>query len=152
MLRLTFVYMREYYNTEYRTLLRNVINKCEEEFEKKTTYLAAGTLGLSFSFISDVVNINHSCGRWLLFLGWFMLVICLVVNFLSQLSSKKYAEQTIDDINKEVSKPEEKFDETNIHQNVGKRNKRTERINYATTALLILGIISILLYASINII
>ena len=38
--------MKEYY-TKYREILQSVVDKSEDEFEKKIIYIAAGTLGLS---------------------------------------------------------------------------------------------------------
>lgn len=140
--------MRVFYRNEIRPSVQNVINKCEDEFEKKTLYIAAGSLGLSLSF---VVDLESRLWLWLLLFGWSMLVGCILINLVSQLLPRHFAEKTLKDIDDECQKSREEFDPNDINTKITKRNVCTKRINYTTTVFLILGIGFVLAYAGINI-
>lgn len=49
---------KEIFNQRERTreLLENIKQKCEDDFEKNITYISAGTLVLSLTFIEKIVN------------------------------------------------------------------------------------------------
>lgn len=141
--------MKEYYTKTYRPLLQEVVDKCEDEFEKKLLYIAAGALGLSFAFISDIVNVNEGCCLWMLLVGWFLLIVCICLNCFSHLWSKEYAQATIDDIDKESEK--DVFNENIIRLNIDHRNRKTHLVNMLTIWLMIIGIVFIVIYAAVNI-
>lgn len=141
--------MKEYYTQKYRPLLQGVVDKCEDEFEKKLIYIAAGALGLSFAFVSDIVNINDSCCIWMLLVGWILLIACICLNCFSHLWSKRYAQTAIEKIDKEAEK--DVFDEKSIRSYIDKQNKKTNCINASTIWLMTLGIALIVTYAAINI-
>lgn len=139
--------MRDFYK-EYRKELQKVVDKCEDEFEKRLIYIAAGALGLSFTFISNIVEIDGARFIWILICGWISLIACICINLLSHTSSKTKAQKTIDEIDNELEK--EEFDDTELRKNIDKRNKNTEFINKLTTWLMIGGICLIVAFASIN--
>lgn len=140
---------RDYYVKEIRSILQELIYKCEGEFEKKVIYIASGALGLSFAFISDIVDLDASIFLAFLMIGWVLLVICVCLNLYSQLISKRYASKTIDDIDKENN--ENIFNSTEIRKLMIKRNWCTNIINHSTTWIMLLGITFILAFAFINI-
>ncbi len=136
----------EYY-TGYRESLQNVVDKSEDEFEKRLLYIAAGALGLSFSFITDIVAINQCKYLWLLIGGWGLLAMCILVNLLSQLWSKNKANRAIDLIDKCLVS---QGDDKKLKSKIDEMNSRTNLINNITVWFLFGGIIAILAFASIN--
>lgn len=139
--------VKDYYN-KYRELLQTVVDKSENAFEKKLIYLAAGALGLSFTFISDIVDITKSTLLWMLITGWVLLIGCLCINLLSHMSAKKKANKTIDDIDEFILKNSD--DDTDLVNKINKRNRFTDAINYTTIFMLITGICCIIIFASYN--
>lgn len=141
--------MKEYYEG-YRKLLQVVVDKSEEEFEKKLIYIAAGALGLSFTFISDIVNIATSELLYILIVGWVSLIGCICLNLTSHILSKNKANKTISDIDEFILS--DNNDDTILRKKIHKRNKNTDCANYITIGMLILGIICIVLFVSYNMI
>ncbi|MFZ4414198.1 MAG: hypothetical protein ACOYOV_14035 [Bacteroidales bacterium] len=129
--------------------IEKTIDKSEDYFETKITYISAGTLGLSFAFIEKIVNITNSTNKWLLILGWLLLCATLLINLMSHLISKRYAYKIEDELDELDSENEE--DVNKFNKNVRKRNYITDIINFFSGIILILGIISIVIFASLNI-
>lgn len=139
--------MKEYYE-EYREQLQSVVDKSEDEFEKKLIYIAAGALGLSFTFISDIVDIAPSTILWALLVGWIMLIGCICLNLVSHMSSKNKANKTINDIDTFIIA--DTNDDADLRNKIDKRNKNTDIMNYTTIGMLIFGIICIVFFVSYN--
>ena len=132
---------------EFRKYYQEAINKSEDDFEKNLIYLSSGALGLTLIFIEKIVPPQNSIYLFLLILGWVLLTVTLGINLVSHLISKKY-----------IQKSQSEFDDC-IHlkitwdehyENSLKRNKNIDIINWVSLGLFILGIISIVIYTSIN--
>jgi ABC-type transport system involved in multi-copper enzyme maturation permease subunit len=124
-----------------RENLQRVKEKSDDDFEKNITYISAGALGLSMTFIEKIVNLPKAIHFWILITAWGLLTLTLLANLLSHYLSSYYHEKTTDE-----------FDDENpdILQNIDKRNKRLRQINVGTVISLILGIIFLIIFSSIN--
>lgn len=119
-----------------KTAIDRTIDKSEDDFENKLTYISAGALGLSFAFIEKIVNIENSTNKRLLICGWISLCITLFLNLVSHLISKKIACRIQDDL-----------------ADLDKKNDKKVRVfNYFSVGFLMIGIVLIIIYASFNII
>lgn len=138
----------EKYFKGYRKQLQKVVDKSEDEFEKRLLYIAAGALGLSFSFITDIVTISQSTCLWILIVGWGLLAACILINLLSHIGSKNKANESIDLIDAFLTSGES--DNSSLIDAINKKNSQTELVNKTTVWSLFLGIAFIITFASIN--
>lgn len=124
-----------------RENLIKIKEKSDDDFEKNITYISAGALGLSMTFIEKIINIPKAICFYLLIIAWGLLTITLLVNLLSHYLSSYYLELAT-----------EEFDnnDKNTNANIDRRNKRLRRINIGTIITLILGIIFLIIFLSIN--
>lgn len=118
--------------------------KSEDDYEKYITLISSGALGLSITFIEKIVPLNSAIYKWVLILGWVLLTITLFVSLLSHFFSRKFSEKTIEDIDNDL-------EYESISENITKRNEYLEYFNFSTITTLFLGIISIVVFVSINI-
>lgn len=132
---------------EYCRSLDEALARSENEFEKKITYLAAGALGLSFVFISDIVGFHQSRCACILFLGWVLLITCLIMNLVSHLNSKSHIVKTREECDEKYNRGENFVPDP---QKIAERNQAISRINDLTTIFFIAGTILILVYVGIN--
>ena len=110
-------------------------------YEKNITYIAAGTLVLSLTFIEKIVTLNGAYSIWLLIACWSILIFTLLANLISHQLSSLYTEKTIYDLDKEDPK---------ILEKIKSRNKKIRGINWGTTFGLTIGIIFLIIFCSIN--
>lgn len=129
-----------------REKIQEVIGKTEDYFEEKLTYISAGALGLTLTFIEKIIPLTDSVGTVFLVMGWGFLVMTLLLNLSSHLISKQYLFKT----QMELDKSNDSNHLKDIYSKVIKRNKRTDCINWITVGLLILGISFIVTFVSIN--
>lgn len=130
-------------------IIQKVIDKSEDDFENKLTYIAAGALGISFAFIEKIVCIQNSSLKWSLIFGWILLCLTLLLNLFSHLISRRYAYKTqseLDVLNKDDIEDIESF-----NKKVKNRNLCIETLDFFSSAILILGIGFIVLFTSNNI-
>ncbi len=118
--------------------------KSEDDYEKYITLISSGALGLSITFIEKIVPLKNATEKWILIAGWILLTITLFVSLLSHFYSRRYSEITIEDIDNDLN-----YD--TIADNINRRNKYLEWFNFSTISTLFLGIISIVIFVSINI-
>lgn len=119
-------------------------SKSDDDFEKYITFISSGALGLTLVFIEKIVPLKNAIVIWLLALGWFTLAFTLILNLYSHYLSSKYSAQSIDDIYNEI-----KYDK--LENNINKRNKRIEHLNRLSIVMLLIGILCILTFSTINI-
>ncbi len=124
-----------------RDLLAKIKEKGDDDYEKNITYISAGTLVLSLTFIEKIVNLNTSKFVWTLIISWLLLALTLLVNLISHQLSSFYHEKTIWDFDANDPKLESK---------ITKRNKIIRRINWGTTFSLTIGILFLILFCSKN--
>lgn len=79
--------------------LNEVFNKNHELFDKQIVYVATGALGLSLAFIDKVTkDIFSAHYKWMLLLGWGLLIIALLVFVGGYLIAASFAEKTIREV------------------------------------------------------
>ena len=123
----------------YIDTLIEIKNKSDDDYEKNVTFISSGTLLLSITFIEKIISINKSNSIWTLILSWIFLCLTLVINLFSHQLSSWYHEKSI-----------EEYDYDITNEIVRKRNKEIRYINWGTTFLLILGMIFLIIFCSIN--
>lgn len=124
-----------------RNAFQRIKEKCEDDFEKQITYINAGALGLTFTFIEKIVPFSKAINLWLLIIGWLFLIWTLLVNLGSHYFSKYQIDKTIDDMDNNIP---------NLHLIINKRNKVIDKINMSTILSLILGIFFIIVFVYTN--
>jgi hypothetical protein len=102
--------MRENENSldKYKEELTKVLDKSQDTFEKQLSYISAGALAISMTFIKDVVKFDNAEDKQLIIVGWVLLVLTLLVNFISHLISSNFINKAIDEINLD------KYDDTKL--------------------------------------
>lgn len=131
------------YSDDYREKIQEIVSKSEDDFDKKILTIASGALAISFSFISFLVKVDHC--KWMLIIGWILLIICIFINLFSHLASKRNAQKTIDELDKGTHEYEDK-----IRHNITKRNKCINQINLLSLIFLLVGVLLIIIFAAIN--
>ena len=123
-----------------RNKFDEIRNKSEDDFEKNITFISAGALGLSITFLEKIIQLNSSHYCWLI-LGWVFLILTLTINLSSHLLSSYYSRVS-----------QEEFDEKNINnsQNINRRNKHISFANVFSVFFLILVIFLIVIFTSLN--
>ncbi len=129
-----------------RDKIQEVISKTEDHFEGKLTYISAGALGLTLTFIEKIIPLDDSSSVSFLIIGWSLLVLTLMLNLSSHLISKYFLNKTLLELDKNEGSKYIK----SLYLKVIKRNKKIDCINWITVVLLILGISSIVVFVSIN--
>ena len=129
---------------EYRKSVYENKIKSEDDYEKYITLISSGALGLSITFIEKVVPLQTATSKWLLIVGWVLLTVTLLVSLLSHFFSRKFSEKTIEDVDNNAN-----FEI--ISNNINRRNNYIDIFNFTTIMTLFLGIISIVIFISINI-
>ena len=124
-----------------RDNLLKIKEKSDDDFEKNITYISAGALGLSMTFIEKIVDIHKGSFLYFLFIAWGLLTLTLLVNLLSHYLSSYYHDKSAQELDKE---------DPEIDNNIDKRNSIMRKINIGTVISLILGIIFLILFTSIN--
>jgi len=127
---------------DFSKSLESIINKSTDDFEKQLSFISAGALALSITFMDKlVVNLSQSSCRWLLVTGWALLAFTLILNLISHLISAHLHNKTL----KEIQENDDSY-----YAKAHKRNKRISFVNYISIITLILGLFSIIIFSSLN--
>lgn len=129
-----------------RDKVQEAIEKTEQLFEQKITYISAGTLVISVTFIDTIIPLVDAKSTICLKTGWLILVMTLLLNLTSQMISKYYLKKTLTELDK--ANTSEHFNGT--HPKIDQRNKIIDGINWITLILMIIGISFIVIFTSIN--
>ena len=124
-----------------RELITRVKEKSEDDFEKNITYISAGTLVLSMTFIEKIVTIKNSKLIWALIASWILLALTLLLNLISHQISSYYHDKSLEEYDKSDAK---------LEVNIKRRNQKIRNLNTTTIGLLIIGIFCLILYCSKN--
>lgn len=127
-----------------RDLIVRIKEKSEDDFEKNLVLITSGTLVLSMTFIDKIVPLKDARGIIALVIAWSLLACSLLVNLISHQLSSKYSREYVDDV--DAGK-----DYVDINRKISVDNKRLGQINNWTVGLMISGIISLVVYCSINV-
>jgi hypothetical protein len=128
---------------DYRNSVSDNKSKSQDDFEKYINLMASGGIILSITFMEKIVTIDKAICKYLIVLGMFLMVATLLSNLYSHYKSMLDCDATIRDIDYE------KYDA--IFKNIEKRNKVINRLNRTSIWSLIIGIILIISFATINI-
>lgn len=110
-----------------RKILQDVKEKSEDNFEKNITYISAGALALSLTFVDKFVSVAHPRFLALLFTAWGLLTVTLLVNLISHYIAGYFHDLSIQD-----------FDAKNpsCGKNIDRRNRIVRLMNIFTIASL----------------
>jgi hypothetical protein len=128
---------------EYRNSVLENKSKSQDDFEKYINLMAAGGLILSLTFLEKIVSLDKAIWKSLVIIGMYLMVVTLLSNLYSHYKSILDSDSTIKDIDEENYKE--------IFKNIEKRNKLINRLNMISIWSLIIGIFSLITFASINI-
>lgn len=132
---------------EYRDLLYQQKSKSDDHFEKSITFITSGALGLTLTFHDKIVPFSNAICVYFIAIGWTLLVATLFVNLYSHYQSSKSTDSTIDDVDEVIAY---KLTYDGFRHKVNTRNSMINHLNKASIYLLGAGLISIILYVSIN--
>ena len=121
----------------------DLISKSEEEFEKKLTYIGAGALLLSLTFIDKIISLESSYYIGFLISGWATLTLSLLSNLMSHLLAKIQFRKVQSELRKGIP----------YEIRLKKYKKRilfTESVNWLSVISLVVGICLIIMFASAN--
>lgn len=118
------------------------LQKSQDDFEKQLSFISAGALGVSMFLIEKIIkDLTLSHFKWMIITSWSFLGFTLIINLVSHFMVIKFNYKNIEEIDTN------KYDQ----QKAVKRNGIIKRINLFTLTTLILGIIFLILFISINI-
>lgn len=125
-----------------RIILQRIKEKSEDDFEKNITYISAGALAISLTFLEKIVPIKESIQTSLVIASWTFLVLTLLSNLLSHQYSSYIIDKSIDDV-------DDNSDDSII--NWERRTKKIRIWNILNLCGLVIGIGLFILFVSINI-
>ena len=132
---------------DYRKILYVEKSKSDDLFEKAITLISSGGLGLTLTFYDKIIPIEKANFILILALGWFLLIITLLINLYSHYLSSKSVSKTIDDVDNLV---DYKISHETFQSNMSKRNKKIDILNESSIYLLTIALLSIITYVTIN--
>lgn len=97
-------------NQDYRRLLQELENKAQDEYDKTVIMLSTGALGLSFTFLKDIVNLKEAHSMYLMMGAWICWAISSSSVLYSFYSSRQALRQAIEDIDNEIERDSNHFD------------------------------------------
>jgi hypothetical protein len=126
---------------EYRKYLIQTVQKLNENYDKLIITLSGGALALSLVFLKDVIKKNQIQEPILLIMAWGLFIASLASilgALLFGIAANKKAIKQVDANTIYKEKPGGLF------------SKATTILHYASSAFLIIGLISIAIFASLN--
>lgn len=123
--------------------IEDAINESQSDFEKNLVYLSAGALTLSLGFIEKIVSFDKANNKWIVVVSWVFLASTLLLNLASHLisvgNSTKAHEEMVSGM--EFNK---------LIERIGYRNKIMRIINWTSYFLFVMGVVSVVIFCSIN--
>jgi hypothetical protein len=119
-------------------------NKSDDDYEKNVTYISAGTLVLSLTFLEKVVKLNDSHALWFLISSWGFMALTLGINLVSHQLSSLFAEKNIQSLTEVDADP------VGVVDTIQGRNKKLRILNWITTGTLFIGMACLIIFCSIN--
>lgn len=110
-----------------------------EKFDSQALFISSGALGLSLSFIENLVSLSTAKYQWIFILSIWLFVISISFGFIAHYKSSRIIMNQIRLVD------EDRLDDI-------KPDKFTPVINRLLTGIIILGILTLVLFVSINII
>ena len=125
---------------KYLDILYDAYFESAKQFDKQILYIASGALGISFSFIKDIVDLKKSICNYILIASWIDLSLVVLLSLLSHYFSKQA-------LNKKI----ELFYQDNQSE-ANNLNGVVKFLNISMIMLLVLGVILLVTFVGINII
>lgn len=123
---------KEYWNQLFETYKESATL-----FEKNLLYITSGALGISITFLSDIVDLNKAIFFYLLFLAWSIFTLVILISLISHYCSMKSLNHEMKYFLKD-KKPK------NIY------SKLVKRMNISMIIGLPLGLVFLILFLSLN--
>lgn len=122
----------------YRKLLQELEIKAQEQYDKTVLMLSGGALGVSFTFLKDIISIDKAISTGYLIVAWsFWGISCACVLY-SFYSSRKAMRKAIQDL-----------DDNTESKNIS--NGFTDCLNFLAGLLFLIGLTSMIRFAYLNI-
>ena len=128
---------------EYRNSDSENKSKSQDDFEKYINLLASGGLILSLTFFEKIVPLDKAIFKSFVIIRMFLMIVTLLSNLYSHYKSMIDSDCTIKEID------DEKYKE--IFKNIEIRNKTINFLNRVSIWSLIIGILSLITFVTINI-
>lgn len=128
---------------EYRNSVIENKSKSQDDFEKYINILASGALILSLTFFEKIVPLEKAIYKPFVITGMLLMVLTLLSNLYSHYKSITDSDSTIKEIDEEKHEM--------IFTNIEKRNKVINGLNKVSIWSLIIGILSLITFVTINI-
>lgn len=122
------------------SVLLEIKNKSDDDYEKNITYISAGTLVLSLTFVEKIVSLKDSTSVWYLIFSWIFMGLTLLINLISHQVSSHYATCCDEEVRLRTA-------QLIVFQS---RNKNIRNLNWTTTVTLALGMLFLIIFCSIN--
>ncbi|MCG8475745.1 MAG: hypothetical protein MI784_09765 [Cytophagales bacterium] len=120
--------------------------KSEGEYDKMIVYMSGGAIVLSVGFIKDLVNVDESVGLWCLFCSWAFFVLALLVSLYSHKVSADAWDEEVAYWHCELNnKKHSESEKSKLYVWL------TGNCNKLALLLLFSGVVSLIVFVSINI-
>lgn len=119
------------------------INQSEADFEKKITYISAGALAISVTFIDKIVDLSSAQFFWVIIIAWILLAATLSLNLISILTSRYLTMKSVKEFDSNTL-------DSVFRKNITKRNKKISNLDLISLLTLLLGIFLIIVFCSLN--
>ncbi|WP_374443031.1 hypothetical protein [Epilithonimonas sp.] len=140
--KLSFLDDSDDYWKSFRDDVVKIIEKSADDFEKYLNIFGSGGLLVGLTLLSKLIekNIIYKL-QWILIMGIFLFLICLLTNLLSHHIAIKSNYKTIDDIDSQ---------NTNLWENFERRNRNIGYFNMTSLIAIISGTTLITLFLILN--
>ena len=108
------------------------------KFDSQVLAISSGAIGLSLTFIKDIVPFKYAIHSWIFYLALAFFILCLTIGFIGHYLSIRQISDSIDKVS------ENKINEI-------KQEKWIPRLNFGIVILLPIAALLIVLYSIINI-
>lgn len=127
-----------------RASLMETKNKSEETHEKNLTYITAGALAVSMSFISNIVPLHQAHYIWMLISVWGLLTASLLINLVGHKKTAKFSHNALVTFDKTL-------DDERIEKEGIKFSKKLKAWDWISIWFLGVAIVLLITFCSINI-
>lgn len=127
---------------DYRNAVYDNKSKSQDDFEKYINLLASGGIVLSLTFLEKIITVDKTICRAFYVIGLILLIVTLLSNLYSHYKSIIDSDLTIQEID------EKKYEK--VFKNIKKRNTIINRLNRTSIWSLIIGVVFILTFVTIN--
>lgn len=125
-------------------MVRRFKENSQNDYEKNLMYITAGTLVLSITFLEKITPTQDAIHLWIIVTSWSLLSISIGLNLFSHSLAIRQAEKLEVSINSPMDLAE-------INTQIESNNKLMNKVNATTLATLLIGIICLVLYCSLNV-